>query len=182
MPVQPLRVPAPARGTDSGRALTSSQVQTLLAELANLHGVVAVMTARLADLNGYGDARSQTRDGSTPIAVPAPAVLAPALGVAVGCGRHGGSHQPAFMPLLRQFRIRLGLTQEQAAERIIELARIHERVELPATAHTVSRHERGVRFPTPIYRRQYRRLYAATDQQLGLVNPPLPATPAGSAG
>jgi hypothetical protein len=83
---------------------------------------------------------------------------------------------------LRQFRIRLGLTQEQAAERIIELARIHERVELPTTAHIVARHERGVRFPSPIYRRQYRRLYAATDQELGLVTLPTPATLAGPTG
>jgi hypothetical protein len=182
MLVEPLRVPAPARGAGSGRAVNSAQVQTLLAELANVHGVLAEMTARLADLNGCGDTRAETRDGSTAVAVPAPAVLASAPGVAVGSGRLGGSRQRAFMPLLRQFRIRLGLTQEQAAERIIELARIHERVELPATAHTLSRHERGVRFPTPIYRRQYRRLYGATDQQLGLVTPPLPDTPAGSAG
>lgn len=158
MLVQPS--PVPARGPRSGSALSPQQVQTLLVELANLHGVLASLTTRLAGLH----------------------MTTPALAPAVAPGRPSRPRRGPFVPLLRQFRLRLGLTQEQAAERIIELARIHEQVELPTTAHIVARHERGVRFPTPIYRRQYRRLYDATDEQLGLVTLPIPAALTESAG
>ncbi|GAA1042931.1 hypothetical protein GCM10009557_70110 [Virgisporangium ochraceum] len=96
-----------------------------------------------------------------------------------------------FHPHLAEHRARLGLTQDQVAERLQALAREHGDGHLAVSGETVARHERGKYLPGPHYRRQYTRLYGASEEQLGLVlssNPPpalsgqvLPATDADDA-
>lgn len=80
----------------------------------------------------------------------------------------GRPKRPEFHPRLAEHRSRLGLTQEEVAERLRELARDHDGDELAATADTVARHERGRVFPGRSYRRQYARLYNAPETDLGL--------------
>lgn len=74
-----------------------------------------------------------------------------------------------FRPRLVEHRHRLGLTQDQVADRVQELAARHGDGRLAITGEGVARHERGRYFPGPVYRRQYTRLYGATEEQLGLV-------------
>jgi transcriptional regulator with XRE-family HTH domain len=74
-----------------------------------------------------------------------------------------------FQPRLAEHRQRLGLTQAQVAERLQNLAVEHGDGPLPTTAETIARHERGKHFPAPVYRRQYVRLFGASEEHLGLV-------------
>jgi tetratricopeptide (TPR) repeat protein len=79
-----------------------------------------------------------------------------------------------FHPRLAEHRRRLGLTQAQVAQRLEALALEHGESAPPITGETVARHERGRYFPSPVYRRQYVRLYSVAEEHLGLV---LPAGP-----
>ena len=64
--------------------------------------------------------------------------------------------RPAFDPLLAQHRRRLGLTQEEVAER------------LGISAEMVRRHESGRAYPGERLRRIYTRIYSASEMDLGL--------------
>jgi transcriptional regulator with XRE-family HTH domain len=77
----------------------------------------------------------------------------------------GRPKRGALDPKLLDFRQRLGLTQEQVAERI------------GISAEMVRRHERGQSMPIAIYRAAYCALYEADDVQLGF----RPAGPASTA-
>jgi tetratricopeptide (TPR) repeat protein len=82
-----------------------------------------------------------------------------------------------FRPRLADHRARTSLTQEGVAHRLTQLAYDGEGVSLPATAHIVARHERGAQYPSAVYRRQYVRLYQASEAELGLVLTPRSAVP-----
>jgi transcriptional regulator with XRE-family HTH domain len=71
--------------------------------------------------------------------------------------------RPEFHPRLADFRNRLGLTQEQVADRV------------GITVEMVRRHERGISMPSEKYRQRYCLLYGATEADLGLTPQQVPA-------
>ncbi|MDQ2709939.1 MAG: helix-turn-helix domain-containing protein [Actinomycetota bacterium] len=72
--------------------------------------------------------------------------------------------RPPLNPHLAESRRRLGLTQEQVAER------------LGITPEMVRRHERGLARPSEQYRRRYTRLYGASESTLGIGAATAPVT------
>lgn len=72
---------------------------------------------------------------------------------------------------LHDLRTAAGLSQQEVAERLNSLAARGGRGALGASANTVSRWERGVVRPTPIYRRLLAELYGVSVDDLGLATP-----------
>lgn len=70
--------------------------------------------------------------------------------------------RPPLNPHLANFRRRIGLTQEQVADR------------LGITPEMVRRHERGLAHPTERYRRRYCNLYRASEKALGIAGATAP--------
>jgi transcriptional regulator with XRE-family HTH domain len=69
---------------------------------------------------------------------------------------------------LKAYRARLGLTQEEVAEALLNLAWEHDHEMLGVDAAMVSKWERGRKRPRKLYRRLLCRLYDTTEEQLGL--------------
>ncbi|KJY32145.1 AAA family ATPase [Streptomyces sp. NRRL S-495] len=81
---------------------------------------------------------------------------------------------PGWRPdVLRDYRVRHGLTLEDAGERLREIAQ-QASIQVPAANfQTLSQHETGEGYPSVLYRRVYRLLYGASDWELGF-RAPLP--------
>ena len=77
---------------------------------------------------------------------------------------------------LRAYRLAAGLTQEEVAEALANLAWERDRERLAVDANHVSKWERGVIRPRKFYRRLFCILYGATEEDLGL-RPPRPSVP-----
>jgi transcriptional regulator with XRE-family HTH domain len=69
---------------------------------------------------------------------------------------------------LKTYRLRAGLTQEEVAEALANLAWERDRERLAVDANHVSKWERGVIRPRKFYRRLLCILYGATEEDLGL--------------
>lgn len=75
---------------------------------------------------------------------------------------------------LRELRERAGLSQREAADRINRLASEQGRYDSAATADMLSRWERGVVVPQPMYRRLLADLFDTPVEHLHLTAPPQP--------
>jgi len=67
---------------------------------------------------------------------------------------------------LSSHRIRLGLTHVQVAEHLSKLARETGNGNVGIDSQSVSKHERGITYPRPLYRRLYTRLYGVAEHEL----------------
>lgn len=76
----------------------------------------------------------------------------------------------AERPQLREYRLRLGWTQQEMAERIAHLAWMERRERAGVNADMVAKWERGVKGLSPRYRELLCRLFGVTPGQLGLKN------------
>lgn len=70
---------------------------------------------------------------------------------------------------LREHRERLGLTQAEVAERLVQLAWARERVHVGVTPDMVSKWERGIKLPSKLYQRLLCLTFDASPYELGLV-------------
>jgi transcriptional regulator with XRE-family HTH domain len=78
-------------------------------------------------------------------------------------------------PRLREYRLQLGWTQQEIAERLAHLAWMLYREHVAVNADMIAKWERGVKGISPRYRELLCRLFGATPEQLGLKNTPVPA-------
>jgi transcriptional regulator with XRE-family HTH domain len=78
----------------------------------------------------------------------------------------------AERPQLREYRLRLGWTQQEMADRIAHLAWMERRERAGVNADMVAKWERGVKGISPRYRELLCRLFGVTPDQLGLKNVP----------
>jgi len=82
-------------------------------------------------------------------------------------------------PRLREYRLQLGWTQQEMAERLAHLAWMLHREHVAVNADMIAKWERGVKGVSPRYRELLCRLFGATPEQLGLKNTPVSATARG---
>ncbi|HEX2297816.1 MAG TPA: helix-turn-helix transcriptional regulator [Pseudonocardiaceae bacterium] len=75
-------------------------------------------------------------------------------------------------PRLREFRVQLGWTQHELANRVAHLAWMEHRDHVAVNADMVAKWERGVKGVSPRYRELLCRLFGVTADQLGLKNSP----------
>jgi transcriptional regulator with XRE-family HTH domain len=73
-------------------------------------------------------------------------------------------------PPLREYRLQLGWTQQEMADRIAHLAWMERRERAGVNADMVAKWERGVKGISPRYRELLCRLFGVTPDQLGLKN------------
>jgi transcriptional regulator with XRE-family HTH domain len=76
----------------------------------------------------------------------------------------------AERPQLREYRLRLGWTQQEMADRIAHLAWMERRERAGVNADMVAKWERGAKGISPRYRELLCRLFDVTPDQLGLKN------------
>ena len=74
----------------------------------------------------------------------------------------------AERPRLREYRLRLGWTQQEMADRIAQLAWMQRREHAGVNADMVAKWERGVKGVSPRYRELLCHLFGVTPDQLGL--------------
>jgi transcriptional regulator with XRE-family HTH domain/tetratricopeptide (TPR) repeat protein len=79
-------------------------------------------------------------------------------------------------PQLRDYRLRLGWTQQEMADRIAHLAWMERRERAGVNADMVAKWERGAKGISPRYRELLCRLFGVTPDQLGLKNVPSAGT------
>jgi transcriptional regulator with XRE-family HTH domain len=79
-------------------------------------------------------------------------------------------------PLLRGYRLKLGWTQQEMAERLVHLAWMRRREQVAVNADMIAKWERGVKGISPRYRELLCHLFGVTADQLGLKNTPVAAT------
>jgi transcriptional regulator with XRE-family HTH domain len=79
-------------------------------------------------------------------------------------------------PQLREYRLQLGWTQQEMADRIAHLAWMERRERAGVNADMVAKWERGAKGISPRYRELLCRLFGVTPDQLGLKNVPSAAT------
>jgi transcriptional regulator with XRE-family HTH domain len=84
-------------------------------------------------------------------------------------------------PRLREYRVQLGWTQLEMAERLAHLAWMRYRENVAVNADMIAKWERGVKGVSPRYRELLCRLFGATPDQLGLKNTPAPLVARGVA-
>lgn len=84
-------------------------------------------------------------------------------------------------PRLREYRLQLGWTQQEMAERLAHLAWMLHREHVAVNADMIAKWERGVRGGSPRYRELLCRLFGATFEQHGLKNAPVSAATRGVA-
>lgn len=77
-----------------------------------------------------------------------------------------GSDRPVVANTLGGHRARLNLLQRQVVDRLAELADADEQGAVGLDAGAVSRHERGVLYPTPRHRALYCQLYGVPESEL----------------
>jgi transcriptional regulator with XRE-family HTH domain/tetratricopeptide (TPR) repeat protein len=77
----------------------------------------------------------------------------------------------AERPRLREYRLRLGWTQQEMAERIAQLAWMQRREHAGINADMVAKWERGAKGVSPRYRELLCQLFRVTPDQLGFRNP-----------
>ncbi|HEX2300445.1 MAG TPA: helix-turn-helix transcriptional regulator [Pseudonocardiaceae bacterium] len=75
---------------------------------------------------------------------------------------------------LREYRTRLGWTQQELADRLAHLAWMEHREHVAVNADMVAKWERGVKGVSPRYRELLCRLFGVTADQLGLKSSPAP--------
>jgi transcriptional regulator with XRE-family HTH domain len=78
----------------------------------------------------------------------------------------------AERPQLREYRLQLGWTQQEMADRIAHLAWMERRERAGVNADMVAKWERGVKGISPRYRELLCHLFGVTPDQLGLKNVP----------
>jgi transcriptional regulator with XRE-family HTH domain len=78
----------------------------------------------------------------------------------------------AERPQLREYRLQLGWTQQEMADRIAHLAWMERRERAGVNADMVAKWERGAKGISPRYRELLCRLFGVTPDQLGLKNVP----------
>ena len=78
----------------------------------------------------------------------------------------------AERPQLRDYRLQLGWTQQEMADRIAHLAWMERRERAGVNADMVAKWERGVKGISPRYRELLCRMFGVTPDQLGLKNVP----------
>jgi transcriptional regulator with XRE-family HTH domain len=76
----------------------------------------------------------------------------------------------AERPQLREYRLRLGWTQQEMADRIAHLAWMERRERVGVNPDMVAKWERGVKGISPRYRDLLCRLFGVTPDQLGFKN------------
>ncbi len=81
----------------------------------------------------------------------------------------------AGRPRLREFRLRLGWTQQDMADRIAQLAWMQRREHAGVNADMVAKWERGAKGVSPRYRELLCHLFGVTPDQLGLKDTITPA-------
>jgi transcriptional regulator with XRE-family HTH domain len=79
-------------------------------------------------------------------------------------------------PLLRGYRLQLGWTQQEMAERLIRLAWMRRREQVAVNADMIAKWERGVKGISPRYRELLCHFFGVTADQLGLKSTPAAAT------
>jgi transcriptional regulator with XRE-family HTH domain len=82
----------------------------------------------------------------------------------------------AERPRLREYRLRLGWTQQEMAERLAHLAWMQLREHVAVNADMIVKWERGVKGVSVRYRALLCHLFGVTPDQLGLKNIPVSAT------
>lgn len=82
------------------------------------------------------------------------------------------SSADAEHPRLREYRVQLGWTQQELADRLAHLAWMQHREHVAVNADMVAKWERGVKGVSPRYRELLCRLFGVTADQLGLKNMP----------
>lgn len=75
-------------------------------------------------------------------------------------------------PRLREYRTRLGWTQQELADRLAHLAWMEHREHVAVNADMVAKWERGVKGVSPRYRELLCRLFGVTADQLGVKSTP----------
>jgi transcriptional regulator with XRE-family HTH domain len=76
---------------------------------------------------------------------------------------------------LREYRVRLGWTQQEMADRLAHLAWMKHRERVAVNADMIAKWERGAKGVSPRYRELLCELFGVTPDQLGLKNTPAPA-------
>jgi len=78
---------------------------------------------------------------------------------------------PRLLPIvrLREHRERLGLTQSELAERLVQMAWARDRIRVGANSDMVSKWERGLKQPSKLYSRLLCLTLDASPQELGLM-------------
>ncbi|MGH2456887.1 MAG: helix-turn-helix transcriptional regulator [Pseudonocardiaceae bacterium] len=78
----------------------------------------------------------------------------------------------AERPRVREYRVQLGWTQQELADRLAHLAWMEYREHVAVNADMAAKWERGVKGVSPRYRERLCRLFGVTADQLGLKNTP----------
>lgn len=78
-------------------------------------------------------------------------------------------------PRLREYRLQLGWTQQEMADRLAHLAWMKHRERVAVNADMIAKWERGVKGVSPRYRELLCDLFGVTADQLGLKNTPAAA-------
>ncbi|MGH3779021.1 MAG: helix-turn-helix domain-containing protein [Pseudonocardiaceae bacterium] len=78
-------------------------------------------------------------------------------------------------PRLREYRLQLGWTQQEMADRLAHLAWMERREHVAVNADMIAKWERGVKGVSARYRELLCRLFGVTPDQLGLRNVPVSA-------
>ncbi|MGH3778317.1 MAG: helix-turn-helix domain-containing protein [Pseudonocardiaceae bacterium] len=84
-------------------------------------------------------------------------------------------------PRLREYRLQLGWTQQEMADRLAHLAWMERREHVAVNADMIAKWERGVKGVSARYRELLCRLFGVTSDQLGLKNTPISVTAQGVA-